>query len=89
MPIVTVGTAATLLSEASNPPTDMRGGPQTVAVQNDSAVNVYLGLSSSVTTTDYDYRLAAGGEIAIGLDQNVHLWAVVASGSEDVAVMRA
>jgi len=80
---VSVGTTATLLSSTSAG----RDG-QTVLVQNPSGgVNVYIG-GAGVTTTAYGYLLIGGSAFAIDLQDGEGLYAVVASSTQTVGVLR-
>jgi hypothetical protein len=80
---VSVGTTATLLSSASAG----RDG-QTVLVQNPtSGVNVYVG-GAGVTTSSYGYLLQAGSAFAIDLQGGESIYAVVASSTQAVGVIR-
>lgn len=69
--------------EITTPDTNTSFGvdvPNTVSVQNlHSTGNAYLG-SSSVTTTDYGFKLEAGQIFAIDLGANDRLYAVGDSG---------
>lgn len=81
--IVSVTTAATLLSTASAG----RDG-QTVLVQNPSGgANVYLG-GTGVTSTSYGYLLVGGSAFAIDLQAGESLFGVVASSTQSVSVIR-
>lgn len=81
--IVSVTTAATLLSTASAG----RDG-QTVLVQNPSGgANVYLG-GTGVTSASYGYLLVAGSAFAIDLQAGESLFGVVASSTQSVSVIR-
>jgi hypothetical protein len=81
--IVSVGTTATLLSAAEAG----RDG-QTVLVQNPSGgVNVFLG-GAGVTTTSYGYLVVAGSAFAIDLQNGESLFAVVATSTQSVSVIR-
>lgn len=80
---VSVGTTATLLSTTS-----VGRSGQTVSVQNPSGgATVYLG-GAGVTTTSYGYALAAGSDFSIELDFSEALYAVVASSTQTVNVIR-
>jgi hypothetical protein len=80
---VSVGTTATLLSSASAG----RDG-QTVLVQNPtSGVNVFVG-GAGVTTSSYGYLLQAGSAFAIDLQGGEGIYAVVASSTQAVGVIR-
>lgn len=60
----------------------------TVNVQNPAGgATVFLG-GSDVTTSDYGYSLAAGGEVAVELLKGEALYGVVASGTTTVNVLR-
>lgn len=66
---------------------DGRDG-QTVNVQNPTGgVDVYLG-GAGVTTTDYGYLLKADTSFSIELQDDEKLYAVVASGTQTVNVIR-
>jgi hypothetical protein len=80
---VSVGTTATQLTLDN----DGKDG-QTVNVQNPvGAVSVYLG-GAGVTTTSYGYLLSAGADFSIQLDDDEKLYAVVASGTQTVNIIR-
>ena len=80
---VSVGTTATLLSSAYAG----RDG-QTVLVQNPAAgATVYLG-GTDVTTSSYGYSLAGGTDVSIDLQNGESLYAVVASSTQTVNVLR-
>jgi hypothetical protein len=66
---------------------DGRDG-QTINVQNPTGgVDVYLG-GAGVTTTDYGYLLKADTSFSIELQDDEKLYAVVASGTQTVNVIR-
>lgn len=66
---------------------DGRDG-QTINVQNPTGgVDVYLG-GAGVTTTDYGYLLKAETSFSIELQDDEKLYAVVASGTQTVNVIR-
>jgi len=79
---VSVGTTATALQVLA----DDDESVVSVAVQNPSAVSVFLG-GPSVSTTDYGYELAAGKEVGLDVRANVPLYAVIASGTQTVNVL--
>jgi hypothetical protein len=80
---ISVGTEATKLTNDY----DGRSG-QTINVQNPSGgVNVYLG-GANVTTTDYGYLLGASTSFSVELQTGEKLYAVVASGTQTVNVLR-
>jgi hypothetical protein len=80
---VTVGTAATLLSAG----VAGRDG-QTVLIQSPSGGSpIYLG-SETVTSTVYGYELVAGTDFSIGLQDTEALYAVTASSTQAVYVLR-
>jgi hypothetical protein len=80
---VTVGTTATLLSAA----VVGRNG-QTVLVQNPAnGVNVYIG-GAGVTTSSYGYLVVGGSAFAIDLADQESIYAVVATGTQAVGVLR-
>jgi len=81
--VVSITTAATLVSAA----TGGRDG-QTVLVQNPAAgVDVKLG-GEGVTAASYGYIIVAGSAFAIDLQAGESLYAVVASGTQSVSVLR-
>lgn len=80
---ISVGTEATKLTNDF----DGRDG-QTINVQNPAGgVDVYLG-GAGVTTTDYGYLLKAETSFSIELQDDEKLYAVVASGTQTVNVIR-
>ena len=80
---VSVDTTATKLTNDF----DGRDG-QTINVQNPSAsTTVYLG-GEGVTTTDYGYALGGGTSFSIELQTGEKLYAVVASSTQTVNVLR-
>ena len=80
---VTVGTTATKVS-ADN----VGRSGQTVLVQNPAGgADIYLG-GEAVTTTSYGYLLVGGSAFAIDLHFNEGLYAVVASSTQVVNVIR-
>ena len=80
---ISVGTEATKLTNDY----DGRSG-QTINVQNPSGgVSVYLG-GADVTTTDYGYLLGASTSFSVELQTGEKLYAVVASGTQTVNVLR-
>jgi hypothetical protein len=80
---VSVGTTATQLSSNYSG----KDG-QTVSVQNPSAsVTVYLG-GEGVTTTSYGFALAPLSDMSIDLQDGEKLFAVVASSTLTVNVLR-
>jgi hypothetical protein len=80
---VSVGTTATQLSS------NYAGKDgQTVSVQNpSSSVTVYLG-GEGVTTTSYGYALGVLSDMSIDLQDGEKLYAVVASSTQTVNVLR-
>lgn len=80
---VSVGTTATQLSS------NYAGKDgQTVSVQNpSSSVTVYLG-GEGVTTTSYGYALGVLSDMSIDLQDGEKLYAVVASSTLTVNVLR-
>lgn len=80
---VSVGATATQISS------DYAGKDgQTVLIQNPSAsVVVYLG-GDGVTTASYGYSLGAVSDMSIDLQDGEKLYAVVASGTLTVNVLR-
>ena len=83
--IVSVGSTATLLTVAA-----LGGGKDgsTIFVQNPTGGQaVYLG-GAGVTTSSYGYILAINSNIRIDLNQDEALYAVVASSTQSVAVLR-
>lgn len=80
---VTVGITATLLSAG----VAGRDG-QTVLVQSPSGGSaIYLG-SATVTSTVYGYELVAGTDFSIELQDTESLFAITASGTQVVNVLR-
>jgi hypothetical protein len=80
---VSVGTTATQLSSNYSG----KDG-QTVSVQNPSTtVTVYLG-GEGVTTTSYGYALGVVSDMSIDLQDGEKLYAVVASSTQTVNVLR-
>jgi hypothetical protein len=80
---VSVGTTATQLSSNYSG----KDG-QTVSVQNPSTtVTVYLG-GEGVTTTSYGYALGVVSDMSIDLQDGEKLYAVVASSTLTVNVLR-
>jgi hypothetical protein len=83
--IVSVGNTATLLTVAA-----LGGGKDgsTILVQNPAGGQaVFIG-GSGVTSTSYGYKLAIDSSISIELNQGEALYAVVASSTQSVAVLR-
>jgi hypothetical protein len=85
---VTVGTTATLLTPTgfTNPISSNQQGIS-LLVQNPSSVTVFIG-GSDVTTTGYGFALAVNQSIAVDLQSDELLYAVVASGTQTVNVLR-
>ena len=80
---VSVGTAATVVGDASR---DRDGF--TVIIQNPTGgASVFLG-GPGVTTSDYGYEVVAGGDVGVELLKDEELYAVVASGTITVNVLR-
>jgi len=80
---VSVGTTATQLSSNYSG----KDG-QTISVQNPSTtVTVYLG-GEGVTTTSYGYALGVVSDMSIDLQDGEKLYAVVASSTLTVNVLR-
>jgi hypothetical protein len=80
---VSVGTTATKLTSDF----DGKDG-QTINVQNPAGgVDVYLG-GDGVTTTSYGYLLKADGSFSIELQDDEKLFAVVASSTQTVNIIR-
>jgi len=83
--IVSVGTTATLLTVAT-----AGGGKDgsTILVQNPTGGQaVFIG-GLGVTSASYGYKLAIDSNISIELNQDEALYAVVASSTQSVAVLR-
>lgn len=80
---ISVGTTATQLTLDS----DGKDG-QTINVQNPTgSVNVFLG-GAGVTTSSYGYQLAVGSDFSIQLDDDEKLFAVIATGTQIVNIIR-
>ena len=80
---VSVGTTATKLGDAER---DRDGF--TIMVQNPSGgASLYIG-GAGVTTASYGYEVVAGAEVGVELLKDEELYAVVASGSQTVNVLR-
>lgn len=81
--LVSVGTTATSLAS-----TNVGRTGQTVLIQNPSGgANVFIG-GAGVTTTSYGYLLTGGSAFAIELANDEGIFAVVASSTQSVAVLR-
>ena len=81
--IVSVGTTATKLTSDY----DGKDG-QTINVQNPAGgATVYLG-GEGVTTTSYGFLLGAGISFSIELQGSEKLYAVVASSTQNVNIIR-
>lgn len=79
----TVTTTASAIASGTN---DRSG--QSVLVQNPSAgATVYLG-GSGVTSSSYGYALVGGSDISIDLSGGESLFAVVASSTQQINVLR-
>lgn len=88
--LVTVGTTATVLSLTSgfSDLINYNQSGQSLSVQNpSSSVTVYLG-GSNVTSSVYGYALLPGQTYTIDLRAGEHLYAAVASGTQQVNVIR-
>ena len=80
---VSVGTTATKLTSDY----DGKDG-QTINVQNPTGgVSVYIG-GDGVTTTDYGYLLTANSNFSVELQDDEKLYAVVASSTQTVNIIR-
>jgi hypothetical protein len=80
---VSVGTAATILSAG----VAGRDG-QTVLIQNPSGgTSVYLG-AANVTSSLYGYILVGGTDFAIDLQDSEGIYAVTASGTQTLNILR-
>lgn len=80
---VSVGTTATLVGDAGR---DRDGF--TVMIQNPAGgASVFLG-GPGVTTTDYGYEVVAGGDVGVELLKGETLYAVVATGTITVNVLK-
>lgn len=82
---MTIGHAQTTVAATATPletPSTLWGSrvPVSVVFQNNSTAIMYLG-GSSVTTSNYGYKLAVGGEVFIDLGPSDVMYAVVASGT--------
>jgi hypothetical protein len=83
--LVSVGTTATALNTADTSTTAQRA---TLLVTCPSGgATVYLG-GAGVTTTSYGYALAASGELSIDILGDEVLYAVVATSTQNVAVLK-
>jgi hypothetical protein len=81
--LVNIGTTATLLVETS-----VGRDGQTVLIQNPAnGVNVFIG-GEGVTASSYGAICASGASFSIDLKNGETLYAVVATGSQTVSVMR-
>jgi hypothetical protein len=80
---VTVGTSATSLLSAT---ADSQGNHQRSVLLSEPGATMYVG-GLGVTTTDYGYKLEAGGELALDLFAGDELYAVVASSTAVVRVL--
>lgn len=79
---VSVGTTATSLLTGV---TDINEN-RSIVLTNAGSASVYIG-GSDVTTSVYGYELAAGGELAIDLQQGDVPYGVVASGTVTVRAL--
>jgi hypothetical protein len=59
----------------------------TISIQNANTSTVYLG-ASNVTASSYGYALAPGSTFTADLLPNDEIYAIVATGTPNVAVMR-
>jgi hypothetical protein len=81
--LVSVGTTATLLAAV-----EVGRSGQTILVQNPSGgANVFIG-GAGVTTASYGYLVTGGSAFAIELENGEGIFAVVATGTQSVAVLR-
>jgi hypothetical protein len=53
-----------------------------ISFENTSAVTIYLGRDNNVTTTNYDFKLAANERAS--LDYSGAVWAIVATGTASI-----
>lgn len=85
---VTVGTTATLLTPTTFADA-IKSNQQGISllVQNPTTTTIFLG-GLDVTTTTYGFALAANQSIAVDLSADELLYAVVASGTQTVNVLR-
>lgn len=61
---------------------------QSIVIQNPSAgATVYLG-GSGVTSSTYGYALAGGSDLSIDLSPGESLYAITASGTQQVNILR-
>lgn len=79
---VAVGTTATELTTA---PTDTVAG-QSLAIRNKGTASVYLG--GAGVTTGNGFELAAGESLSVDLAEGERLYAIAASGTVPVHVLR-
>lgn len=83
--LVSVGTTATALNTADTSPSAKK---VTILVTNPTGgATVYLG-GAGVTTTSYGYILAAQGELSIDINADEVIYGVVASSTQNVAVLK-
>lgn len=59
----------------------------TISIQNVNSVTVYLG-DSTVTSSSYGYSLAPGSTFTADLLPNDEIYAIAASGTPNVAVIK-
>lgn len=80
---ITVAATATLITDATG---DKNG--HSVSIQNPSGgATIYLG-GSGVTSSSYGYALAGGMDFGADLEKGEMLYAITASGTQIVNVMR-
>lgn len=81
-----IGVSTTPIELSAASETDMAGG-QSVGIL-DCDVDLYLGFSSSITSSSTTAKLPAHTPLGLDLDPGSHLWAVTASGSGTAHVLR-
>lgn len=83
--VVSVGTTATALHSGNG---RITGQKFTIMVQVPTGgATVYLG-GAGVTTTNYGYALAAGGDYSLDMNPSETLYGVVASGTQSAYIIK-
>lgn len=85
--VYTTPTILTAIADPSDPIKYNQGG-QAVLIQNLGTNTVYLG-GADVNMSSYGHALAPNASVSVDLDAGEHVYAIVASSSGAVSVLRA
>lgn len=84
--IAMLNAAATVTTSAATLIASALGGRRTLLIQNKGSKAIYLGKDATVTSSN-GFELAAGAIFSIELGPNVAIFAIAASGSQDIRLL--